>query len=496
MENSNETNASLRWRSMAFYTAIVLTVLAALIRFTNLGRESLWFDEAGSVGYANLSWQMLWRPISTSETNSALYYLLLHWYVRLGQSEFAVRSLSAVLGLLTVPVIYALGKRMFDTRVALIGAFLLAANTFHVRYSQEARAYSLVVLLITLSSLFFVRAVERRSRSDWAWYVITSVLAVYSHVFALLVLCAQWGSLIVLSRRKVSWRQFLMSVALIILLSVPLGICLLRDGAGHLAWISPTTLSDVRRLFASFAGGTRFLTTTYFVSCLAAFVFTVRAWRNPKSDFEAWHYSLLVSWLFLPVLIAFAASLRHPVFLDRYLIVILPSFVLLAAVGLSRIYPRWILAGVLVVVAVAMGRSLISYNSTMVKENWRGATSYVLSQSSPLDGMIFYTWPGRIAFDYYVGLEGHAGAVGKVVYPEPFDWSNNPEPEISSYGQLGGRYRRIWLIETHLGDAAREQKSLSLQAYLASQYPNVSKQNFRGVDILLYSKDKHTQVGQ
>ena len=213
---------------MASGGVIAVTTLAALLRLVYLGRESLWLDELFSVAFANLNGQTLWRVVSTAEANMALYYYLLHFWIRLGQSEAMIRSLSAVTGLMTVPVVYLLGKRMFGTRVALLGALLLAANTFHIRYSQEARGYSLVVLLITLSCLFFVRAMERESRSDWAWYVVTGTLAVYSHFFALLVLVSGYASLVMFPPRNVPWRRLLVSVALIGFLTAPLAFYLLK----------------------------------------------------------------------------------------------------------------------------------------------------------------------------------------------------------------------------------------------------------------------------
>jgi uncharacterized membrane protein len=96
-----------------------------------------------------------------------LYYCLLRLWVNLGESEFVLRSLSALAGVLAVGLVYVLGKRLFDTKVGLIGAALLATNSFHIQYSQEARAYSLMVLLTALSSLFFLRAIGHSSRNEW-----------------------------------------------------------------------------------------------------------------------------------------------------------------------------------------------------------------------------------------------------------------------------------------------------------------------------------------
>src|SRR5207237_10048583 len=83
--------------------------------------------------------------------NMIHYYAILHLWMRLGDSEFVVRALSALMGIATIPTLYALGTRLFGRRTGLIASTLLALNAFHIQWSQEARAYSLTVLLVSLS---------------------------------------------------------------------------------------------------------------------------------------------------------------------------------------------------------------------------------------------------------------------------------------------------------------------------------------------------------
>ncbi len=156
-----------RYVSTAPYILVGILILAALLRLLHLGRESLWWDEALTVAIVRLDWEAFWKVLSHSEANMGLYFCLLRLWVNLGESEFVLRSLSALTGVLGVGLVYVLGKRLFDTKVGLIGAALLATNSFHIQYSQEARAYSLMVLLTALSSLFFLRAIEHSSRNEW-----------------------------------------------------------------------------------------------------------------------------------------------------------------------------------------------------------------------------------------------------------------------------------------------------------------------------------------
>ncbi len=95
----------------------------------------------------------------------------------------------------TVPAIYWLAGLLYNRRVALIAAALFAFNAYNVRYAQEARSYALFLLLATLSSGFLISFVREPTRRNWLGYVTVSVLAVYAHFYALLLVAAQWLAL-------------------------------------------------------------------------------------------------------------------------------------------------------------------------------------------------------------------------------------------------------------------------------------------------------------
>lgn len=485
-----QSTSTIRTHWAAIIGVIGITIVAAALRFIYLGRESLWYDEVISVALTSSDGPTFWHAICSSEANMAFYYGLLRLFIRPGQSEFVIRSVSALSGVLTVPVIYALGKRIFGEREGLIAAALLTVNTFHIAYSQEARSYSLVVLLVSLSSLFFVRAIEDRSRRDWVWYVATATLSVYSHFFALLVLGSQWVSLAILPRNRVPWSRFVASVAMLACLCSPLAIYLWKHGSGgHLAWVGKPTLHTVYSSFSDFAAG-EFCGALYVLLWAAGLAFIVREWHYCRSAFKIWRYAFLWIWFLLPVAVAYLLSLRLPMFVNRYLIVCLPAFVLLGSVSLARIPSNWVCVGAVTIVVILLSRSLGPYYTFDVKEDWRGATSYVVARASPRDAILFY-WPvGRLGFDYYVRQARPAA----IVYPERvyFD-KKNKEPNITFLENLAPRYRRLWLVETHVSDGNTRAESRTIRAALATNYPKVSQTSFRGVNVFLYKGDRSFQ---
>ena len=168
--------------------AIVL--LAALLRLATLGRQSLWFDEAFTPMYVfHSSLGATLHAITQTENTPPLWYVL-DWGVSrvLGDGAVALRLLSAFAGIATVPIVWAIARRLGGARAALVAALLVAVNPLFVWYSQEARAYGLFVLAASLAMLCFLRALERPSAGRLALFAASGSLALLSHYFAVFLL--------------------------------------------------------------------------------------------------------------------------------------------------------------------------------------------------------------------------------------------------------------------------------------------------------------------
>src|SRR3984893_4995259 len=183
-------SANLSTARMALILAVV-TFLGAALRLHLLAARSLWIDEASSVHFATMPWWPFLRLLWTSQGNMTLYYFLLRAWIHLGDSEFVVRSLSVLFGVLTIPAIYMLGMRLFDRATGVTAAALLSVHSFHIHWSQETRAYSLLTLLLVLTTYALIAALESDSKLRyWLAFSGLAAVCVYAHIFALLVLTA------------------------------------------------------------------------------------------------------------------------------------------------------------------------------------------------------------------------------------------------------------------------------------------------------------------
>ncbi len=132
---------------------LAITVVGAALRLYEIGSKGLWLDESFSVwlGRQPLFEMLAW--LLRVDQHPPLYYASLHFWLGLGDSAATVRTLSALYGILTIPIFYLLGRRLLGQTGGLLAALILAVSPFHVRFAQETRMYTLLTLNASLALL-------------------------------------------------------------------------------------------------------------------------------------------------------------------------------------------------------------------------------------------------------------------------------------------------------------------------------------------------------
>lgn len=426
---------------------LLLIILAAWAwRLYGLDAQSLWRDEVDSLRFAT-------RPLAESLAmftrpgeNGPLYFLLLRpWLMAAGQSEFALRFPSTLSGILAIPLLFVWGRRWFGLSVGLIAALLLAANPYHLWYSQEAKMYALLVVVVMLSLTAFVWAIERGRWWRWAIWLAATTACFYIHVLGVFVILLQiaWFLLVPAWRRR--WRGFGLALAVLVLPYLPL-----------IGW-QWKLLSD-----PGFSTGHNFiplgrLLQTLWQAQIQGILLAPSPWLLAAPVFLLWaalflpsppdqtnRRRLLLAWWFLPAVGVFVLSLAVPIFLDRYLIWIMPAMLLLLAVGAVAVgrQNRWL---ALALVAILLGFQLWNgwrQVSHSIKSDFRSAAAYVTARRRPDELTLFLIPYIRHTYQYY------DGAV--------FAWADAPytnrELDAAALDQrmadLTRGYTDVWLIES------------------------------------------------
>jgi mannosyltransferase len=384
-------------------TLSVAAIVSAVLMLASLGQRPLWFDETVSVEAARLSTPSLAHYVATIESNMSLYHVLLHLWLGLGSGDGFARALSVVFGLMTLPVLFALARRLFDVRTAAIAVVLLAANVNFVGHAREARGYSLAVLLVTVSSLFLVRAVQDGGRREWLLFGVVGVFAVYAHMLAALAIAAQLGSVVIL-RRRIPMQPLVWTAAVMTLLLAPLATALaLHPQRRQIDWITEPRPRQLPGLFVWFTESWT-LSALFAAAGLLALGAAVTEWRRDRTGLRIWRYVLIVAWLVVPPVAAFVISFAQPVYLYRYFLVCLPALVILVAAGFARLDRSWIVVTVTVIAVALSVRTTAECTPGCVigDDDWRSAAAYVNAHLRPGDGVIFDPAALRTPFAHYL----------------------------------------------------------------------------------------------
>jgi mannosyltransferase len=150
-----------RSRSLYLVAILFLTLAAFAVRAVSLEAQSLWRDEVDAMRFAMAPLDEVLSKFARNGWNGPLYFLLLRGWIGLtGTSEYAMRFFSLFFGVLCVPLIYVLGRRLFDRRTGLIAALLVTASPYLTWYGQEVKMYTLVPALALLAIYALRRATE------------------------------------------------------------------------------------------------------------------------------------------------------------------------------------------------------------------------------------------------------------------------------------------------------------------------------------------------
>jgi uncharacterized membrane protein len=178
-----------------------IVIVGAILRLYRLDYQSLWLDEGLQYSIvANNSIGELFGQVRSF--HPPLSFLINHAFLQIGDSEFFLRLPSALFGIASLPVFFMLTKELTSSRVALISTGVLGMSPFHIWYSQEGRMYAEVVFFSLLSSVVLLYALKRNEVRWWILYVLVGAAGMFTQIFMVLVLLAQFVWVLVFHRKS------------------------------------------------------------------------------------------------------------------------------------------------------------------------------------------------------------------------------------------------------------------------------------------------------
>jgi hypothetical protein len=479
-------------RYQVLLTGVLL--VAFVLRLYQTSAMALRADEATNVFLAAQNPADIIRPFITEDPHLPLYHIILHyWMLVAGQSELAVRFPTVFAGILIVALTVALSNTVFPNRrdIALFGALFAAINPYLIWDAQDAYMYSFLTALTLGSWIALLRALEPgASLAAWTKYVVAGALGLYFHYLAGLVWTAQgvlW--LYMIWTRAISRRSSLAWVvaqAAIVLLFVPWLVLAVPLLSGfNLAFFAPTDLVGMlTRSFIAFSVGRAEsslmppMVEPSIGGWLALGFFAIFLLGLVQGNQDVRGRLVLGISLFVPLLALYLFSiLRFPIFDERYVLFLIPAFMLLLARGFTRLGNRWLAAGALLFMILASAHSLYDYfyvPAFAKSPDWQSFMQRLSAESRSGDVLI-QNYPDP-ALPYYL-----QNRVPRVLLPRS---SSDPATAIDAdLDRLTGKFERVWLQPspgaTWDGDGL-VATWLDRHALLSRAY------DFRGLRLVLY----------
>jgi mannosyltransferase len=383
-----------------------IVLLGSRVMFSG---KSLRLDEAQSLWQTNHSFGPL-LDIVAGDVHVPLYHLVLRtWRLVLGTEIEAARQLSLIFLLASVPVFYLVARKLLSTPWALFAVVLFSCSPFLQWFGNEARMYSMLVLVTLVSQYFFLTLTAAgKARAAWFGYALAAVVGVHVHYFFVFVLVTQGLFMLALWGRlpRGTYLRLAAVAAVVVAGFTPWLLKFLDSGSGESMrpqLLEPSSV-DYSNVYTQFLLGFQSdgkntvalaLWPLLVLAALASVRVGVRLERTT---------AYLIAAAFVPVLMAFAVShLVAPIFLSRYMIAALPALLLLVVrflSALSRPVARGLAVGLLGVTVLSTVAQAADPD-TPVDEDYRAAVGLIEDGARPQDLVVLSSPFSVYPFEYY-----------------------------------------------------------------------------------------------
>lgn len=378
---------------------VAILIISAFLRFFHLDYQSIWMDEIYTMNISNpnASFSTMISEVTFREGFPYLYFIIINIFHHIfGYEPIVARSFSAIMGVLSVYMIYRFGKQLFSKNAGLIAATLVAFSEYCIYTSQDARPYTFYFFSVLLSFYGLVAFLKERTVKRAIIYGVFSGILLNTNFFSVINLFSQ--SIIILfflglcpaNERLKFFKNAIVAGGIAILMFAINYKLLMKLMVFKSSWIAAPTNESISLIFKEFLGGSE-ITLFIFIPLFFYFlvnifktkdIFTYEGVINNKKTLS---FIILAPWVVVCVLIIVLKSyLDTSLMVTRYFISVLPVFFLIFAISIEFIVNRIIRFSILSILLLFMLTNNVAikhYYTSASKTQFREAAEFVMNNN-------------------------------------------------------------------------------------------------------------------
>ena len=434
----------------------------------------LWYDEAQSVLIAKMSFPFEINKylLNIDMQHTPLYFYLLHFWINIfGENDIALRILSLIFSLATIPCIYKLAKNFVSEKFALIAPLLIVFNTFNIIYSTEVRMYSIIIFLTVLSMNYLLEYLNTDSTKSLIKLTVTNLLMPYTLVGSFIFILAQIISTLAVYAKSRNLKKYLISNLFLFILLIPYFVTIigfyLKRSEFLLSHVTDFSISNIFGIFQNFLApdcGTIYWATlnpfyinlyTIIYIFLPLFFAVYLIYLAIKNSDDKTLFLSLITLITFVAFTLFAIN-KTIVLAPRYLVFISPLLLILLVSGLSKIKKTFAIAFIAYYILFS---TIYVYTNTNVKtlktNSLMAAIEFIKSQKFTNKDMVIMPFASSVIGHY---LDKNSPQVPRIEALQDLRIYNNKniysEESIAEFRtkKVNDVFRKIILSDNYISD--------------------------------------------
>ncbi len=368
---------------------ILILAIASALRFYHLDFQSAWLDEIYTLRMADpkLTINELHQSIMIREGIPHFYFLIVKYFnIIAGHNIFYVRVVSALCGVISIYIIYLLGKELFSKQIGVISAILLTVNPFHIEYSQEGRSYTMMLLFVLLAYYFLTKYIKSVSYKN-AFYIgafcglITNThpIGIVNVIGIFLVLFFYLLTRKTLNQKIEVAKHSLLAGITTLIVFYPVYQIVLKLTLYKSFWVQKPSFDYVIQVLTQVSGYSKLFLLLSVVSIIVWFFYTIKIIiRNKNIDFfenpETKTFIIIFFWIaFFIGFMIIKSIMGNSLILHRYFISLLPAFIILNSwfvLKIKNLKLQYLLVGIVSVSFLFFNIKTRNYYNTLSKSQY------------------------------------------------------------------------------------------------------------------------------